>query len=108
MDPCPDPAFDFIVINFSQRLVYLYCKLSNVQINFEINIINIRREITKYLSNNENIETTLYDEKLLNVQLLLLIKNEMYSSLLLTSFYFLEKLTVRRYFKKSAISFQKQ
>lgn len=56
----------------------------------------------------ENIETTLYDEKLLNVQLLLLIKNEMYSSLLLTSFYFLEKLTVRRYFKKSAISFQKQ
>lgn len=80
-----------------------------MQINFEINIINIRREITKYLSNNENIETTLYDEKLLKIiQLLLLIKNEMYSSLLLTSFYFLKKLTVRRYFKKSAISFQKQ
>ena len=91
MDPCPDPASDFIVINFSQWLVYLYCKLNDVQINFQINIINIGREIIKYSSNNENIETTLH-EKLLNAQFLLLIENEIYSSLLLTSFYFLEKI----------------
>lgn len=63
-----------------------------MQINFQINIINIGREIIKYLSKNENIETTLHDEKLLNAQFLLLIENEIYSSHQLTSFYFLEKI----------------
>lgn len=62
-----------------------------MQINFQINIINIGREIIKYSSNNENIETTLH-EKLLNAQFLLLIENEIYSSHQLTSFYFLEKI----------------